>query len=99
MLAQLSKLVQNTNETQPYDCSIERWLVRSSIVSSIGYDHETEVLQIEYPNGFVFEANGVRDKQYERLMSASDFDQAYRTTILREFELSKVGYEFPILAS
>lgn len=98
MLTKLLELVENIRKTQPGYGPIERWLVRSLIVSSIGYDQEKQVLQIEYLNGFVFEAHGVSDIQYERLVGTSDFDQAYRTTILREFELSKVGYEFPILA-
>ena len=58
---------------------MERVPVSSSNLASIGYDHSTAVLEIEFNHGGVYQYVGVPSEIYEGLMNAGShgtyFDQ------------------------
>ena len=49
---------------------MERTPVSSSNISAIGYDPDSEVLEIEFTNGAVYSYSGVPLGEYESFMSA-----------------------------
>jgi len=48
---------------------MERVIVRSSVIHSIGYDATTSTLEIEFHNGAVYEYRNVCEQTYRDLMS------------------------------
>lgn len=52
--------------------------VASSAISSVGYDPESETLEVEFSSGAVYEYYGVPRKVYRSLMSAPSKGQFWR---------------------
>ena len=50
---------------------MQRSSVSSSNISSIGYDSETQTLEIKFHNGGVYQYYSVPESEYNALMSAS----------------------------
>jgi hypothetical protein len=50
--------------------TMERVAVSSSNLSSVGYDAESQTLEIEFHNGGVYQYAGVPEEVYEGLLSA-----------------------------
>jgi hypothetical protein len=50
---------------------MERISVSSTNVASIGYDPDSEILEVEFLNGGVYQYSGVPAAIYEELMNAS----------------------------
>ena len=46
--------------------------VTSSQLESIGYDHETEVLEVQFNGGSVYQYDGVPQKVYDTLMTGNE---------------------------
>lgn len=49
---------------------MERTPVSSSNISAIGYDSDSEMLEVEFTNGAVYSYSGVPLGEYEGLMNA-----------------------------
>lgn len=49
---------------------MEREAVESSMIASVGYDAQAEVLEIEFPSGEVYDYHEVPQEVYEELMEA-----------------------------
>jgi hypothetical protein len=50
---------------------VDRILVSSSSVVSVGYDSEIQVLEVEYHNGGIYQYQGVPQDMFDQLMNAS----------------------------
>lgn len=50
---------------------MERFPVSSSSVSMIGYDAETQALEVQYNNGGVYQYQGVPQDVFDQLMNAA----------------------------
>ena len=50
---------------------MERSLVNSSAVRSVGYDRTQKILEVEFQNGSVYQYLGVPEATYADLMTAS----------------------------
>lgn len=49
---------------------MERTPVSSSNISAVGYDADSQVLEVEFTNGAVYSYSGVPPGEYEGFMSA-----------------------------
>lgn len=49
---------------------MERTPVTSSNISAIGYDADSQTLEVEFTNGSVYEYSGVPPNEYEGFMDA-----------------------------
>jgi hypothetical protein len=54
---------------------MQRINVSSSNISSIGYEPESQVLEIEFHDGSIYQYDGVPQSVYEGLMNASSHGQ------------------------
>lgn len=70
---------------------MERYLVASSNLSSVGYDPETETLEVEFLNGSVYQYFNVPEIMYERLMQESSKGKFLNAYIKNAFPFSRVG--------
>lgn len=75
---------------------IDRTLVCSCMVSSIGYDPARRVLQVEFNNGGLYRVDDVPAQTYRALMRAQNFDHDFRQNILNRFDLTKIGSVTPM---
>jgi hypothetical protein len=49
---------------------MERFPVSSSSISMIGYDADTQALEVQYQNGGVYQYQGVSQEVFDQLMNA-----------------------------
>ena len=60
---------------------MERTPVTSDKVTSIGYDKQAEILEIEFINGSVYEYYNITPRLYKQLMKAPCLDRFLNTEI------------------
>jgi hypothetical protein len=68
---------------------MNRTPVTSSNVVSIGYDAESQVLEVEYKGAAVYQYAGVSDGEYQSLASAASKGQ-HMAQIKNKFSCTKV---------
>ena len=65
--------------------------VSSSTVVSIGYDRQTETLEIEFGSGRVYQYYGVPDNLHSEIMQVPSKGQFFNTYIRDQYPYSRVG--------
>ena len=70
---------------------MERIPVQSSNLSAVGYDPATEILEVEFLNGSIYEYKNVPQIVYDQFMSASSLGSYFNREISRNFPFSKIG--------
>ena len=69
---------------------MERQIVSSSNIASIGYDDTTSTLEIEFLNGSVYYYYDVPHREYQSLMQAESHGKYLATNIKGKYRYSKV---------
>jgi hypothetical protein len=64
---------------------MQREIVESSFIKSIGYDEALMVLQIEFKEGDVRDYKGVSKELYERFMKSESKGKFYLKNIRKKF--------------
>ena len=70
---------------------MERGIVHSSNVASIGYDELAGTLEVEFQSGAIYQYFGVPQNLYDQLMQAPSKGQFLNTYIKNAFAYSRVG--------
>jgi hypothetical protein len=70
---------------------MERIPVSSSNVASIGYDADTQTLEVEFNSNTIYQYYGVPAHVYEELMNAGSKGQYLNSNIKKAYPYSKVG--------
>ena len=65
--------------------------VSSSAVISIGYDRQTETLEIEFGSGRVYQYYDVPERMHVEIMQAPSKGQFFNTYIKDLYSFSRVG--------
>jgi len=65
--------------------------VKSSNLKSVGYEPETEILEIEFKNGSVYHYFEVPESRYDGLMNASSKGSYLNQSIKRKFPYKLVS--------
>ena len=68
---------------------MDRAPVRSSNIASIGYDEESQVLEIEFHNGGVYQYSGVRKDMFIQLMNASSKGRLFSDQIKDNYSTTR----------
>lgn len=71
---------------------MERQSVESSNLASVGYDAQTQMLEVEFNHGGVYQYFNVPKSKHEGLMNASSHGQYFDRNI------KKAGYRFVKIA-
>lgn len=69
---------------------MERQIVSSSNIASIGYDDTTSTLEIEFLNGSVYHYYDVPRREYQGLMQAESHGKYLAANIKGKYRYSKV---------
>ena len=70
---------------------MERYSVASSNIASIGYDTNTETLEVEFLNGSVYQYFNVGPNMYDQIMQAGSKGRFLNTYIKNAYPFSRVG--------
>lgn len=70
---------------------MDRRQVASSNVSTIGYDEQTQTLEVEFVSGWVYQYYGVPQHMFEQMMQASSKGKFLNLYIKNAFPYSRVG--------
>jgi hypothetical protein len=70
---------------------MERQPVSSSNLASVGYDPQSNTLEIEFQNGRVYRYHGVPEGLYEQLMSAPSLGSFFSQYIRNDYPTERVG--------
>jgi len=70
--------------------NIERVIVSSSNIASVGYDAEKQILEIEFQHGAVFQYFDVPKEVYDDLMQAASIGSFFMYNIKDEFKSQKI---------
>ena len=73
------------------EIGLDRRFVTSSNVSSVGYDPQTQTLEVEFLSGAVYQYYGVPDHIYSEMMSAGSKGRFLHTYIRNAYPYSRVG--------
>ena len=68
---------------------MERTSVTSSNINSIGYDADSQTLEIEFNNGAVYEYSGVPEGEHTGLMNAVSKGTYFNANIKNRYPFSK----------
>ena len=63
---------------------MERVIVDSSLLKSLGYDGGTSTLEVEFHNGAVYTYDGVPEEVYSEVMSAESVGKAFNRLVKSE---------------
>jgi hypothetical protein len=69
---------------------MERTPVSSSNISAIGYETETQTLEIEFLSGGVYQYAGVSVEEYEALMNADSKGKYFHANIKNRYSFTKL---------
>lgn len=69
---------------------MERKSVNSSNLSSIGYDAENEILEIEFNHGGIYQYSNLPEGVYDNLMNASSHGVYFSANIRDKYPTKKV---------
>jgi len=69
---------------------LERQSVKSVILSSVGYDESTKVLEIEFHSGLVYQYSGVPLKIYKDLMHSNEIGKYFSDKVRTQFRTKQV---------
>lgn len=69
---------------------MERESVTSSNISSIGYDSDSETLEIEFLNGSMYQYFDIPEQVYQELMAADSHGKYLARNIKGNYRYSKV---------
>lgn len=70
---------------------MERIPVSSSNIASIGYDTETQTLEVEFLNGRIYQYFGVPVEIHEALMSAGSHGQFFNYNIKNQYPYDRIS--------
>jgi hypothetical protein len=69
---------------------VERQAVKSRIMSSVGYDDTTKILEIEFHTGLVYQYLGVPPKVYADLMHSGEIGKYFSEKVRPKFQTKQV---------
>ena len=70
---------------------MDKHLVASSNVRAIGYDQETQTLEVEFHNGSVYQYYGVPANMHQEIMVAPSKGQFLHRYIKNSYPYSRIG--------
>lgn len=75
---------------------IEREIVQSNSIVTVGYNAHQRCLHVEYFNGNLYRVSDVSPADHQTLKGADDFDHAFRQLIAADHKMTKIGAVMPI---
>ncbi|MDP3881101.1 MAG: KTSC domain-containing protein [bacterium] len=71
---------------------MEREIIQSSDIRSVGYDDETSILEVEFKSGNVYQYVNVPEHVYDELMKSESKGRYFNSEIRDRYPNSKIEY-------
>ena len=91
MLGTIVRSILSPAQSSRVKAQIERRTVPSWSIATLGHHARSKILQVEYANGLIFEADDVSASEYDYICNATDFDRAYPGYRYRALQLASRG--------
>jgi hypothetical protein len=85
-LQELNEIVAEVNALPYEEEAIAMLPVNSSMATSVGYDSEEQVLQVEFYNGTIYQYSGVEAETWEDLQAADSIGKFFNQEIKGRYE-------------
>jgi hypothetical protein len=69
---------------------MERQHVKSVILTSVGYDEGTKIMEIEFHSGIVYQFSGVPPKVFKDLMRSTEIGKYYSEKVRPKFQSKQI---------
>jgi hypothetical protein len=69
---------------------MDRILVQSSNLVSVGYDESTQILEVEFQTGKVYQYHDVPKDVYQELMTASSKGEYFHDNVMGQYNFHEV---------
>jgi hypothetical protein len=69
---------------------MDRLLVNSSNIITVGYDPKEQTLEVEFQSGKVYQYYQVPEDVYQELMSASSKGQFFHDNVMNQYDFAEV---------
>lgn len=70
---------------------MERYTVASSNIRSVGYDSQTQTLEVEFLDGSIYQYYGVPANLYDQMMQEQSKGRFLNAYIKHQYPYSRVG--------
>ena len=70
---------------------MERYSVASSNVRSMGYDPQTQTLEVEFMSGTIYQYYGVPENMYDQMMKEQSKGRFLNAYIKNQYPYSRIG--------
>ena len=70
---------------------MERYSIASSNIASIGYDADTDTLEVEFLSGAIYQYYNIPQNMYDQLVQAGSKGRFLNTYIKNAYPYSRVG--------
>lgn len=70
---------------------MDRYTVASSNVKSVGYDSQSQTLEVEFVSGTIYQYYGVPENIYEHMMKEESKGRFMNIYIKNQYPYSRVG--------
>ena len=70
---------------------MERYNVASSNIRSVGYDPQSQTLEVEFLSGTIYQYYGVPENMYEQMLKEQSKGRFLNTYIKNQYPYSRVG--------
>jgi hypothetical protein len=69
---------------------MDRLLVNSTNIITIGYDAGSKTLEVEFQSGKVYQYSNVPEDIYQELMAASSKGQFFHDNVMNQYDFTEV---------
>lgn len=69
---------------------MDRLLVNSTNIVTVGYDASKHILEVEFQSGSIYQYLDVPESMYQNFMTADSKGQYFHDNILKEFDFQEV---------
>lgn len=70
---------------------MDRYNVASSNITSVGYDAQTQTLEVEFLDGAIYQYYGVPENMYDQMMKEQSKGKFLNAYIRNQYPYSRVG--------
>ncbi|HEV7453762.1 MAG TPA: KTSC domain-containing protein [Candidatus Saccharimonadales bacterium] len=69
---------------------MDRLLVNSTNIITVGYDADSKTLEVEFQSGKIYQYSDVPEDIYQELMAASSKGQFFHDNVMNQYDFTEV---------
>ncbi|MER3491375.1 MAG: KTSC domain-containing protein [Mastigocladus sp. ERB_26_2] len=93
-LQHLNEIVAEAKDLPAYEQSIAMLPINSSMANAIGYDSNTNILQIEFHNGTVYQYSDIDQDTWQDLHQADSIGKFFNENVRGKYQYERVDDDY-----